>query len=108
MSDNPLNPSQMDPPSIETHKDRISSDILSELIENILLTYENCTKTESEESSKISHCREVHINTEDPSTTKPIFLSDFAKQYDLSILRSLEFTKDSHNKILPIETHGSP
>ena len=98
MSDNPLNPSQMNMSSIETQKHKIPSEILSDIIENILLTYENCAKRAKEESSKVSPSREVHITTKDPNTTKPIFLSDFAQQYDLSILRSLEFSQDSHHK----------
>jgi len=91
-------------PNLRIHNDsclpdhqklQICQEILSDLIENIFTTYENSQKEHKKKTpAKRSFLSMLSINT----SPRPLFLSDFAKAYNLQILRTLDYNHISPNK----------
>jgi len=79
----------------DQEKLQLCQDVLSDIIENILTTYEKSQKeTKKRTQTKRSFLSMLSIQ---PSP-KPIFLSDFAGAFNLPILRTLDFNHVSPGK----------
>jgi len=83
----------MEPLLSKQEKAQICNELFSDILTNILSTYEK----EHQSSKAIPKPLSSIV------PTKPIFLSDFAKAHNLSVLRTLDFYEKSPTK--PFQLH---
>jgi len=84
----------MEPLLSQEEKTQLSHEIFNEILSNILSTFEKGEKASKDSKNSLI------LNPQKPLTThsKPIFLSDFAKAHNLSVLRTLDFYEISPTK----------